>query len=115
MTQPAPDTIESIAQLRVALDDANYRYYVLDEPHLTDAEYDRTLHQVQEQEQDFPVRVTPDSPARQVGDPPQERVPVVEHAVPMLSLDTALDEEEVKPLVRRGGDRLEHDGESLRF
>ena len=115
MTQPAPDTIESIAQLRVALDDANYRYYVLDEPHLTDAEYDRMLRRLQELEQEFPELVTPDSPTQRVGAPPEAGFPEVEHAVPMLSLDNALDEAEVKAFVKRVGERLELDGETLRF
>src|SRR5690554_1986008 len=87
MTQPAPDTIESIARLRVALDDANYRYYVLDEPRLTDAEYDRMLRRLQELEQEFPELVTADSPTQRVGAPPEAGFPEVEHAVPMLSLD----------------------------
>ena len=115
MTQPAPDTIESIAQLRVALDDANYRYYVLDEPRLTDAEYDRMLRRLQELEQEFPELVTADSPTQRVGAPPDAGFPEVQHAVPMLSLDNALDEAEVVAFVKRVGERLELDGETLRF
>ena len=115
MTQPAPDTIESIARLRVALDDANYRYYVLDEPRLTDAEYDRMLRRLQELEQEFPELVTADSPTQRVGAPPDAGFPEVQHAVPMLSLDNALDEAEVVAFVKRVGERLELDGETLRF
>ncbi len=115
MNQPDQDTLDEIARLRAELDDANYRYYVLDEPQLTDAEYDRALHRLQALEQAHPELVTPDSPTQRVGAPPDAGFPEVEHAVPMLSLDNALNEEELEAFVKRVAERLETDGETIRF
>ncbi|MFW3614707.1 NAD-dependent DNA ligase LigA [Billgrantia antri] len=115
MSKPDQNTFNEVAKLRAELDDANYRYYVLDEPQLTDAEYDRKLRRLQELEQAHPELVTPDSPTQRVGAPPDAGFPEVEHAVPMLSLDNALSEEELTAFVRRVAERLETDGEAIRF
>ncbi|QTP53730.1 NAD-dependent DNA ligase LigA [Billgrantia sulfidoxydans] len=115
MSQPDQNTLDEVAKLRAELDDANYRYYVLDEPQLTDAEYDRKLRRLQQLEQAHPELVTPDSPTQRVGAPPDAGFPEVEHAVPMLSLDNALSEEEIEAFVKRVGERLETDGEAIRF
>ncbi|MGR4069842.1 NAD-dependent DNA ligase LigA [Billgrantia sp. C5P2] len=115
MSQPEQKTLDEVAKLRAELDDANYRYYVLDEPQLTDAEYDRKLRRLQELEQANPELVTPDSPTQRVGAPPDAGFPEVEHAVPMLSLDNALNEGEVEAFVKRVAERLETDGETIRF
>ncbi|MCC5883778.1 MAG: NAD-dependent DNA ligase LigA [Halomonas sp.] len=115
MSQPDQKTLHEVAKLRADLDDANYRYYVLDEPRLTDAEYDRKLRRLQELEKAYPELVTPDSPTQRVGAPPDAGFPEVQHAVPMLSLDNALNEEELEAFVKRVADRLETDGESIRF
>lgn len=115
MSQPDAKTREEVTQLRAELDDANYRYYVLDDPQLTDADYDRKLRRLEELERDYPELVTPDSPTQRVGAPPAEGFPAVRHAVPMLSLDNAFDEEEIRAFVRRLGERLERDGEALDF
>lgn len=115
MSQPDQKILGEVAKLRAELDDANYRYYVLDEPHLTDAEYDRKLRRLQELEQAHPELVTPDSPTQRVGAPPDAGFPEVEHAVPMLSLDNALNEEELEAFVKRVSERLEADPETIRF
>lgn len=115
MTQADPQILEEVARLRAELDDANYRYYVLDEPRLTDADYDRRLRRLQELEDAYPDLVTPDSPTQRVGAPPAAGFPEVRHAVPMLSLDNAFSEEEIKAFVRRVADRLEGHGEALAF
>ncbi|MGM0703009.1 MAG: NAD-dependent DNA ligase LigA [Pseudomonadota bacterium] len=115
MTQPDPTIRDEAARLRAELDDANYRYYVLDEPRLTDADYDRKLRRLQEIEADHPELATPDSPTQRVGAAPAEGFPEVRHAVPMLSLDNAFDEAEIEAFVRRIADRLELDGETLAF
>ncbi|WP_043528266.1 NAD-dependent DNA ligase LigA [Litchfieldella xinjiangensis] len=115
MSQPDAKTRDEVTRLRAELEDANYRYYVLDDPALTDAEYDRKLRRLQEIEGDHPELVTPDSPTQRVGAPPAEGFPEVEHAVPMLSLDNAFDEDEIRAFVRRAGERLERDGETLAF
>ncbi len=93
--------------LREALEEANYRYYVLDEPTLTDADYDRKLRWLQELEAEYPTLVTPDSPTQRVGAPPAEGFPEIEHAVPMLSLDNAFNRDEVFAFAQRVAERLE--------
>ena len=115
MTQPDQRILDEVAQLRTTLDDANYRYYVLDEPQLTDADYDRRLRRLQEIEAEYPELVTADSPTQRVGAAPADGFPEIEHAVPMLSLDNAFDEEELAAFVSRVAERLEVDGEALAF
>ncbi|MFC3284432.1 NAD-dependent DNA ligase LigA [Litchfieldella rifensis] len=115
MSQPDPSILEEVARLRAELEDANYRYYVLDDPVMTDADYDHKLRRLQDIEAEYPELVTPDSPTQRVGAPPAEGFPEVEHAVPMLSLDNAFDEDELRAFVKRLGERLERDGESLVF
>ncbi|GED21113.1 NAD-dependent DNA ligase LigA [Halomonas halmophila] len=115
MTQPDQRILDEVTQLRTTLDDANYRYYVLDEPQLTDADYDRRLRRLQEIEAEYPELVTADSPTQRVGAAPADGFPEIEHAVPMLSLDNAFDEEELAAFVSRVAERLEVDGEALAF
>ncbi|GHE20892.1 NAD-dependent DNA ligase LigA [Halomonas urumqiensis] len=115
MTQPDQKTLDEITRLRDELDDANYRYYVLDEPRLTDADYDRRLRRLQELEAEYPDQVTADSPTQRVGAAPDAGFPEIQHAVPMLSLDNAFNEDELIAFVKRVGDRLEVDGEQLAF
>lgn len=115
MTQLDSKRREEVERLRAELDDANYRYHVLDDPSLTDADYDRGLRRLQELEAEYPELVTADSPTQRVGAPPEAGFPEVEHAVPMLSLDNAFDEEELEAFVRRVAERLEVSSESLSF
>ncbi|MFG6138477.1 NAD-dependent DNA ligase LigA [Halomonas sp. B23F22_10] len=115
MTQPDPAIQDEAARLRAELEDANYRYYVLDEPRMTDADYDRRLRRLQEIEAEHPELVTPDSPTQRVGAAPAEGFPEISHAVPMLSLDNAFDEDELSAFARRVADRLETDPDSLAF
>ena len=89
MSQSDSQSLEEITQLRAALDEANYRYYVLDEPTLTDADYDRKFQRLQQLETEHPELVTPDSPTQRVGAAPADGFPSVAHAIPMLSLDNA--------------------------
>ena len=85
-----------IQELREALNYHSYRYYVLDDPEISDAEYDRLFRELQELEEAFPELVTPDSPTQRVGAPPLESFNTVEHAVPMLSLDNAFGYDELR-------------------
>ncbi|BBM06221.1 hypothetical protein HAALTHF_52540n [Vreelandella aquamarina] len=62
MSQPDPTLLEEISQLRADLDDANYRYYVLDEPTLTDADYDRKLQRLKQLEGEHPELISPTRP-----------------------------------------------------
>jgi len=115
MSQIPPATRQRVEALRLQLEDANYHYYVEDDPQITDAEYDKLLRELQQLEVDHPELATPDSPTQRVGAPPADRFEEVTHAVPMLSLDNAFSEEELHAFVRRAADKLERDGESLVF
>jgi len=85
-----------VAELRAAIEDANYRYYVLDQPTLSDAEYDRLLRELQALEARYPELVTPDSPTQRVGAQPLAAFGTVRHALPMTSIDNAFDENDVR-------------------
>jgi DNA ligase (NAD+) len=100
------DPAARAAELRRRLEDANHRYYVLDDPDITDAEYDRLLRELQEIEAAHPELVTPDSPTQRVGAAPAAKFAEVKHAVPMLSLGNAFSDEEVRDFVRRIDERL---------
>ena len=82
-------------QLRAALDHHNYRYYGLDSPDVTDAEYDRLMRRLEALERDHPELLTPDSPTQRVGAAPSEKFGVVVHRQPMLSLANAMDTAEM--------------------
>ena len=99
---PAP----RIAELRRLLDDANYRYHVLDEPNIPDVEYDRMLRELDDLESAHPELVTPDSPTQRVGNAPSVKFAEVRHAVPMLSLGNAFSDEEVQDFARRIAEKL---------
>jgi len=84
-----------INQLRAEIERHDYQYYVLDEPTVPDAEYDRLMRELQGLEQDFPELVTPESPTQRVGGQPLAGFAEVRHATPMLSLANAFSEEEI--------------------
>ncbi|KRG70674.1 NAD-dependent DNA ligase LigA [Pseudoxanthomonas dokdonensis] len=106
----APNTPDArIAELRLQLEDANYRYYVLDEPNIPDAEYDRLLRELEALEAEHPALLTADSPTQRVGNAPSARFAEVRHAIPMLSLGNAFADEEVGDFVRRIGERLKRE------
>ncbi|PIQ84589.1 MAG: DNA ligase (NAD(+)) LigA [Candidatus Omnitrophica bacterium CG11_big_fil_rev_8_21_14_0_20_63_9] len=84
-----------IDALRKAIRHHDYRYYVLNQPEVSDAEYDRLLRQLQELEAKAPELVTADSPTQRVGGVPDQVFRPVQHATPMLSLDNAFSEEEL--------------------
>lgn len=84
--------LNRIHRLRQEIDDHNYRYYVLDQPSVPDAEYDRLLRELQQLEAQHPDTITPESPTQRVGAQPLKQFSTVEHEVPMLSLENALDE-----------------------
>ncbi len=111
MSQARPAT--RIAELRLQLEDANYRYHVLDEPEIPDAEYDRLLRELDELEAAHPELVTPDSPTQRVGNVPSGKFAEVRHAIPMLSLGNAFSDAEVHDFVRRIAEKLERP--ALRF
>ncbi|MGA1875009.1 MAG: NAD-dependent DNA ligase LigA [bacterium] len=86
----------AVQKLREAVRYHNYRYYVLDDPIISDAEYDRLMAELQTLEERFPELLSPDSPTQQVGGEAREELGSVQHPVPMLSLKTAYREDDVK-------------------
>lgn len=102
-----------IQQLHEEIRAHDYRYYVLNEPIISDQEYDQLFRELQELERQFPQFVTPDSPTQRVGGQPENRFEPVTHEAPMLSLANAFDEAELKDFDRRvrsllGRDRVEY-------
>lgn len=90
-----------VADLRSQIEDANYQYHVLDNPLLTDAEYDALMIELLRIETEHPELVTPDSPTQRVGAGPIQDVPQRRHPVPMLSLANARSEEEMRAWHKR--------------
>ena len=89
---------KEIKALREGIDYHDYRYYVKNEPVISDARYDRLFHRLQELEDAFPELRSENSPTRRVGASPVSRLEKVEHTAPMLSLNAALEEKEIKDL-----------------
>ena len=111
------DVVEKIESLREQIRHHNYLYHVLDAPEIPDVEYDRLVRELQSLEEDHPELVTPDSPTQRVGAKPIEAFGTIEHRLPMLSLDNAFSEQEVRDFHRRVVDRLElpEEGKQLAY
>lgn len=107
---PAPAAVrKKLESLRDRIRHHNYRYHVLDDPEIPDAEYDRLMRQLQELEQEYPELVTADSPTQRVGAEPMHAFQTVKHRVPMLSLENAFSTAELQDFHRRVTTRLEMD------
>jgi DNA ligase (NAD+) len=85
-----------VEDLRRQLEHHEYLYYVLDQPEISDAEFDRLMRELREIEQAHPELRSPDSPTQRVGGQPREGFVKVPHSSPMLSLDNALNEQELR-------------------
>ncbi|HEV8334242.1 MAG TPA: NAD-dependent DNA ligase LigA [Steroidobacteraceae bacterium] len=96
-----------LRDLRQQIEHHNYRYHVLDDPEVSDAEYDRLMRELKALEEQYPDLVTPDSPTQRVGATPVSELQEVVHARPMLSLDNAFADEDVVAFDRRVRERLE--------
>lgn len=92
---------ERVQRLRKEIEYHNYRYYVLNDPVISDPEYDALMRELEELERRYPELITPNSPTQRVGAPPLEEFGTVEHTIPMLSLANAFNEEEVLEFDRR--------------
>ena len=90
-----------VEELREQLNEHSYRYYVLDDPVVSDAEYDELMLELRELEERFPELITPDSPTQRVGITPADLFAPVQHRAPMLSLDNAFSEAELKAWATR--------------
>ena len=91
----------------------NRRYYVLDDPEISDAEYDALLNELRDLEAEHPDLLTPDSPTQRVGAEPLDKFEEVRHLQPMLSLANARNEEELKAWVVRSERYLQRQGVEL--
>ena len=95
------DVESRIESLRDEIRHHEYRYYVLDDPEISDAEFDRLMNDLKKLEAEHPQLITPDSPTQRVGGKPREGFVKVAHSIPMLSLDNAYNEEELRNWERR--------------
>jgi len=105
------EILKRIEQLREEINYHNYLYYVLDQPVITDADYDALMRELKEIEDKYPETVTPDSPTQRIGAPPSEKFASVSHSIPMLSLDDAFSQEEVLEFDQRAKRLLQTDEE----
>ncbi|MDQ3511461.1 MAG: NAD-dependent DNA ligase LigA, partial [Pseudomonadota bacterium] len=106
---PLPAAAERIDALRRQIEEANYRYYVLDEPAIPDAQWDLLLRELEALERLHPELTSADSPTQRVGTAPSGAFASVKHAVPMLSLGNAFADEEVADFVARIEHRLQRE------
>ncbi|MEW8341016.1 MAG: NAD-dependent DNA ligase LigA [Candidatus Thiodiazotropha taylori] len=103
---PSQEILSRVELLRQQINDHNRRYYVYDDPLIPDAEYDRLMRELQSLEAEYPELITAESPTQRVGDKPLDGFEEVLHRVPMLSLDNAFDDDEMRDFERRIKDRL---------
>jgi len=103
----AREAARRIEELRAQIAHHDYRYYVLDDPEVSDAGYDRLMLELRELEAAHPELVAPDSPTQRVGGAASQEFPPVVHAVPMLSLENAFTSEDIVDFDRRARTRLE--------
>ncbi len=100
MAKPVPDNISAArsehAELSAQLHHHNVLYHALDRPEISDAEYDRLMHQLLALEEHFPELVTADSPSHRIGSTPQSSFPSANHASPMLSLENAFNADDLR-------------------
>ena len=101
------------ATLRTELERHNHRYYVLDDPEVSDFEYDALLNELRDLEAEHPELLTPDSPTQRVGAQPLDKFEQVPHLQPMLSLANARNEEEMKAWLVRSERYLQRQGVEL--
>lgn len=106
-----PAVLKKVEELRIALHRHNYRYYVLNDPEISDAEYDRAMQALIELETAYPELASPDSPTCRVGAPPLLSFDTVEHSVPMLSLGNGFTDADIMDFDRRIKKNLDTDEE----
>lgn len=112
-TARSRDAAKEIATLRDDIRHHEYLYYVLDDPKISDAAFDRLMERLKKLEADHPALITPDSPTQRVGGVPREGVQTVQHSIPMMSLDNAFSFEALGEFDRRvrqttGRDKIEY-------
>jgi DNA ligase (NAD+) len=107
---------QEIEKLRDQIRDHEHRYFVLNDPEISDFEFDRLMRRLQDLEGEHPELVTPDSPTQRVGGEPADEFPKVRHSVPMISLDNTYSVDELRDFDRRvrelsGRSRVDYVGE----
>ena len=95
------DKISIVQSLRDKINDHNYSYYVLNDPLISDSEYDQLFRELENLEQKSPELVTQDSPTQRVGTTPLKSFGTIQHSIPMLSLENAMDEDELRSFYER--------------
>jgi DNA ligase (NAD+) len=101
MTKKTDNLAAEIEDLREQINHHNYRYHVLDDPEVSDAEYDRLMRRLEALEAEHPELATPDSPTQRVGAKPSEKFGVVRHRKMMMSLASAVNEDEMREFDKR--------------
>ena len=109
MSQKSRNPAERVRQLRTEIEHHNYRYFVLDDPEVSDAEFDRLVRELRKLEAEHPELVTEDSPTQRVGGAAVTEFGEVRHRIPMLSLDNAFEPDDVIAFDRRIRERLGSD------
>lgn len=109
MPKPSSALIKKITALKKKINEHNYRYHILDDPQISDADFDKLFRELQTLEKQHPELITPDSPTQRIGATPLTSFNQVEHAMPMLSLDNAFSDQEVLAFNKRIQDRLGSD------
>ena len=108
-------TRRRIAALRELIDQYDYRYYVLDDPSVPDAEYDRLMRELRELEAQHPEAVAAESPTQRVSGQVAAGFAQVRHSVPMLSLDNAFSDDDIEAFDRRVRERLDRDEQAIEY
>jgi DNA ligase (NAD+) len=114
-TKTSSELERRLAELRAAIDHHNYRYHVLDNPEVPDAEYDRLFDELKALEEEHPELQTEDSPTRRVGAPPSERFQKTEHLAPMGSLEKVTTDEALTKWAQDVSNRLERPHEEIAY
>ncbi|MFO7740504.1 MAG: NAD-dependent DNA ligase LigA [Desulfatiglandaceae bacterium] len=115
MPETDRSTVDKAHELRELINYHNHQYYILDNPAISDAEYDRLFDELLELEKTHPELVTPDSPTQRVGATPLKEFETVTHSVPMLSLNKATSQAEFLDFHRRVTELSKTSGESMRY
>ena len=108
-----PEILNKAESLRQVLHRHNHRYYVLDDPEISDAEYDRMMQELVALETAYPELASPDSPSARVGAAPLDKFESIAHSLPMLSLDNGFDDSDILDFDRRIKKNLDTDEDIL--
>ena len=102
-----------IEKLRKEIEYHNYRYHALDDPEISDQEYDQLFDELLDIEKEHPYLITPNSPTQRVGAAPSETFQPVQHLQPMLSLDKSTTMDELKSWIQRNETLLDRENPSI--